>query len=310
MNIAIDSEYPVVVAEKGWGGVWLEFTGPEPDETGGLRVVRFDGGSFISQVPGEAHLVLRGADGRLVDRIRRRADADESGAEYDLSLDGDALSIRVRGRTAHSMHPQEGINALTHAAALLAGESLVDTAASRAVDFVNALIGMGIHGERLGEAAYEHGFMGPLTVNLSTAETSADGVALAVNTRAPAGKSAERLEAEIRKAVADWSGDRGWPDPIRAMTLNDAYYPERPPQTDALLAVYRHYTGKVDAQPISIGGGTNARLLPNGVNFGPSMPGQTYSGHSEHEFIGREQMTLNLRMYTAAMAALAMTAAD
>jgi len=72
--------------------------------------------------------------------------------------------------------------------------------------------------------------------------------------------------------------------------------------------VFKHYTGQHDAEPISIGGGTNARLLPNGVNFGPSMPGAEYTGHSEHEFITREQMTLNLRMYTAMMTWLGMHA--
>ena len=34
------------------------------------------------------------------------------------------------------------------------------------------------------------------------------------------------------------------------------------------------------------------------------MPGATYTGHSEHEFITREQFLLNLRMYTAALAEL------
>lgn len=310
MNIAIDSEYPVVVAEKGWGGVWLEFAGADSGTTEGPAVERFEGGSFISQVPGEAQLVVQGVDDALAERVRRRAGADDSGAEYEMTLDGDVLSIQVRGRTAHSMHPQKGINALTQAAALLAGESLADTAASRALDFVNALIGTGIHGERLGEAAYEHDFMGPLTVNLSTAERTDDGVSLAVNTRAPAGKSAKQLENDIRQAVADWSDERGWPNPIQGMELSDAHYPQRAPQVDALLSVYRHFTGDRDAQPISIGGATNARLLPNGVNFGPSMPGQTYSGHSEHEFISREQMTLNLRMYTAMMTMLAMQPAE
>ena len=41
------------------------------------------------------------------------------------------------------------------------------------------------------------------------------------------------------------------------------------------------------------------------MSFGPSMPGEEYTGHSEHEFIRQEQMLLNLRMYTAMLAELA-----
>jgi dipeptidase D len=71
------------------------------------------------------------------------------------------------------------------------------------------------------------------------------------------------------------------------------------PHVPVLLETFRHYTGIADAGPISIGGGTHARMLPHGVNFGPAMPGELYTGHSEHEFITREQFLKNLEMYTS-----------
>ncbi len=114
-----------------------------------------------------------------------------------------------------------------------------------------------------------------------------------------------QLETEIRAAIADWAKARELPLPAIEIALTDAYLPEQPKQVEPLLAVFRHYTGIHDVGPVSIGGGTNARLMPNAVNFGPTMPGKPYTGHSEHEFITREQMTLNLRMYTAMMAWLA-----
>ena len=54
-----------------------------------------------------------------------------------------------------------------------------------------------------------------------------------------------------------------------------------------------------------MGGGTQARLLPNGVNFGPSMPGAAYTGHSDHEFVTVEQLRLNLMMQAAMLVDLA-----
>jgi len=71
------------------------------------------------------------------------------------------------------------------------------------------------------------------------------------------------------------------------------------------MKVFSHYTGIKDPQPIAIGGGTNSRLFPRAVSFGPTMPGKVYTGHSEHEFITEKQLLLNLEMYTAVLVELA-----
>jgi dipeptidase D len=76
------------------------------------------------------------------------------------------------------------------------------------------------------------------------------------------------------------------------------------PQIDTLLEVFEHFTKIKNPQPISIGGGTNSRLFPTAVSFGPAMPGEEYTGHSEHEFITADQFILNLKMYTAVLVEL------
>lgn len=305
INIGIDAEYPVVVAEKGWGRLIVKLAADANAAPAKPYVRLFEGGAFISQVPEDARIEIAGAGDALLRRIRQRTDADDSGVKYRLTRDGDVLNIVAKGRAAHSSKPEQGLNALTHAAALLEGEKLTDTAAGRAVHFTNVLLGTGLYGKRFGNAAYSHDFMGPLTVNLSTVKTGPDTVELAINTRAPAGKTAEQLEAEMRSAIAGWAQALSIETPPVETLLSDAYLPEKPVQVEPLLAVFRHYTGIEDARPISIGGGTNARLLPNGVNFGPSMPGEPYTGHSEYEYITRAQMTLNLKMYAAMLAWIA-----
>ncbi len=71
------------------------------------------------------------------------------------------------------------------------------------------------------------------------------------------------------------------------------------------MNVFSYFTGIKDPKPVAIGGGTNSRLFPNAVSFGPAMPGKVYTGHSEHEFITLKQLLLNLQMYTAVLAELA-----
>jgi dipeptidase D len=46
-------------------------------------------------------------------------------------------------------------------------------------------------------------------------------------------------------------------------------------------------------------------MVPNGVNFGPAMPDVPYTGHSEHEFMTRDQLMLNLQMYSVMLVELA-----
>jgi dipeptidase D len=305
MNIGIDASYPIVVAEKGFGAVSVTFSDAADAPDGNPVVQAYGGGAFLSQVPEDATLVISGASSALIEDIRSRADQDRSGTVYTVDENAEALTVRVKGKAAHSSDPQNGLNALAHAAALLEAQSLLGTAAGRAVDFVNSLIGTGLYGERLGNAAYSHPFMGPLTVNLSTAETTRAGAKLGINLRAPAGKTTAELEVDVREAISRWAATRDLPMPVVDVQLDEAYLPEAPPQIEPLLTVFRHYTGIEDAEPISIGGSTNARLLPNAVNFGPAMPGVPYTAHSEHEYITREQMSLNLQMYTAMLAWLA-----
>jgi dipeptidase D len=89
------------------------------------------------------------------------------------------------------------------------------------------------------------------------------------------------------------------------MEIGDPWLQKDAPQLPVLMSVFSYYTGIKDPKPVAIGGGTNSRLFPRAVSFGPSMPRTVYTGHSEHEFITVKQLLLNLEMYTAVMAELA-----
>jgi dipeptidase D len=131
-----------------------------------------------------------------------------------------------------------------------------------------------------------------------------DGIELNINSRRPRGKSEQQFSGEVNRALAGWQKRR-------VALTNVSVKPGTPwvqadaPQVPILLDVFSHYTGIADAKPIAIGGGTNSRMFPHAVSFGPAMPGTVYSGHSEHEFITTKQLLLNLQMYTAVLVELA-----
>ncbi len=307
LNVVLDSEYPVVVAEKGWGAIHL---GIAPDGPSGVRdgasarLVSLQGGEFLSQIPEDAEAVIVSATPEVVAELRAAASQDTL-VQFQFDPSGDSLLVRARGVSAHSSKPWEGQNAITHLAVLLGSYDWPATQAARMVQLVNDLVGTGDYAEHFGELAYSHEFMGPLTLSLTTLGVGEDGQLVAgVNIRRPAGRSSNAVDRAINEAVAGWSVRTGI-DVDLSTTIGAPHYLETAPHIPVLLDIYRHYTGQVHAGPVSIGGGTHARMVPNGVNFGPGMPGEPYTGHSEHEYMIRGQFLQNLEMYTAMLVELA-----
>ncbi len=307
LNVALDSEYPVVVAEKGWGMVRLTLP-PVPAAAASASsrpaLESFTGGAFISQIPEDAEAVVRRPTPEL-ERLLLAEARKFPRVRFSFTPGEDSLTIRARGLAAHSSKPWEGRNAITHLAALLDFVAWPDSQAARMVRLVNDLIGTGDYAERFGDLAHSHPFMGPLTLSLTTLAPEAGGLVAGINVRRPAGPTNAEIERRIAAAVDEWKQDSGIADVEISTLILAPYSAEDAPQVPVLLDIFRRYTGIRDAAPLSIGGGTHARLVPNGVNFGPAMPGKPYTGHSEHEYIERDQLLLNLEMYTAMLVELA-----
>lgn len=315
MNITIDAEYPVVTAEKGWSKI--TFTVPKVTHTNieakagtstqAPMLTAFSGGYFASQVPQQAEAEIEAISPTLLTKLQTRA-AAQQGMKYRFEnhcVDKQCnLHIFADGKAAHSSTPEDGVNAVTHLAALLSTE-LQDkpwpqTSASLTVAAMNELVGLGIYAEQFGDLAYKDDFMGPLTLAPTVVVQTQKGTEVTINLRRPVGKTPELLAKQAREALALWQEkhqvqladiESYWGEP---MVMKDA------PQQQTLLDVFAHFTGIVDLKPVAIGGSTNSKLFPNALSFGPAMPGVEYTGHTEKEFITHKQFMLNLKMYTAA----------
>ncbi|UTY56025.1 dipeptidase [Massilia sp. erpn] len=304
VNITLDAEYPVVTAEKGYGSLTVKLPHwVQVENVAGPVLSSFAGGFFGSQIPEDASATIDKATPELEAQIRARA-AAQKGMRYQYDWQGGTLKIKALGVSAHSSKPEDGVNAISMLADALNVRPWQGTSAANMVSFLNETIGTGIYGEKFGKAAYRDSFMGPMTVAPTVLKQSNEGLELNINLRRPRGKTADELKAEFQQAFDGWNAARGAKGSIN-MYVGDPWIQEKAPQIPTLLNVFAHYTGIKDAQPVSIGGGTNSRLFPNAVSFGPGMPGQVYTGHSEHEFITHKQLMLNLEMYTAVLVELA-----
>jgi len=302
-NITLDAEYPVVTAEKGYGTIKLVFN---KQETATIYpyISEFTGGFFGSQIPEDASATIENANLVLLERLMRKAGRYQ-GISFDLELKDSSLTIKALGKSAHSSKPDEGVNAIPYLADLLSSTRWVNNGPGTLVNFINDNIGLGLEGKKFGHIAYQDDFMGPMTVAPTVIKQAEKSIELNINLRRPQGKSKQQLSDEIHQAVQNWNNKFDADVQELEHYIGDPFVQKDAPHIDTLLAVFSHYTGIKDAKPIAIGGGTNSRLFPNAVSFGPSMPNTAYTGHSEHEFITMAQFVLNLKMYTAVLVELA-----
>jgi dipeptidase D len=304
LSITLDAEYPVVTAEKGYGAVVVTVPALAlPAGATGPSLSAFAGGFFASQIPEDASAVIEQATPALEAAFRQRV-ASQPGMRYRYAWQGQQLRITALGVSAHSSKPEDGRNAISLLADGLSVQAWPNNTPGALVNFLNDLIGTGIHGEKFGSIAYQDDFMGPMTFAPTVIKQEGGAISLNINLRRPRGKTAAQLESELREALAAWQARRVSLADIK-IRIGNPWERHDAPQVPTLLSVFSHYTGVRNPQPVSIGGGTNSRLFPNAVSFGPAMPGQVYSGHSEHEFITRKQLLLNLQMYTAVLVELA-----
>lgn len=296
--VTIDASYPVVVAEKGWSLIAPTFDATSPQT--GVYVSGVTGGAFASQIPEDASLLLHNANETLINQLKAKANTLKQ-VEFNFTEQNNALAISVKGMSAHSSEPESGVNAIAYLAEIFKGVELENNSDGQLIDFVNQLIGLDIYGKQFGEIAYEHDFMGPMSVAPTVIEREGNALTLAVNARRPVGKDETLLKQQIDTALANWQTANQVTLANIKTIIGTPMLLDSAPHAQKLLDIFKHYTGDKNADFVSIGGGTNAKLFDNAVSFGPSMPGKRYTGHSEHEFITLEQLALNLRMYTAMM---------
>lgn len=313
INITLDAEYPVVSAEKGYGTISLTF--PEPrilgiNITNQSYIKEFTGGFFGSQIPEDAKIVVANADIALLEKLMKVAQKYQ-GVNFDFILKDNNLTITALGKSAHSSKPEDGVNAITHIAELISFKHWPNSAGGALVNFLNDNLGTDLYGKKFGNIAYSDDFMGKMTVSptvlkqhLNT-DKNTKSIELNINIRRPRGKSKTQLENEINTVLTHWQQQNNFTLVNLNNYIGDPWVQKNAPQIGTLLSVFTHYTGLKNVKPIAIGGGTNSRLFPHAVSFGPSMPNTVYTGHSEHEFITMKQFKLNLKMYTAVLVELA-----
>lgn len=158
------------------------------------------------------------------------------------------------------------------------------------------LIGKTIYGEKLGIAAEDES--GKLTLNVGLFEVQDETATLMVDIRYPAKKNPDEISGSLVRQFSSYGASCECVYHVRPL-----YTPSDSPVLGALLSAYREVTGD-DSRPISIGGGTYAKAMPNMVAFGPNFPGHENREHMEDEYILVEDFLKLEEIYERALAYL------
>lgn len=182
-------------------------------------------------------------------------------------------SYEASGKACHGCAPWMGVNGIS---ALMEKVHRAEPENRFAEMYAN-LIGKTIYGEKLGIAAEDES--GKLTLNAGLLEVQGDTATLMVDIRYPAKKNPDEISGSLVRQFSSYGASCECVYRVRPL-----YTPPDSPVLGALLSAYREVTGD-ESRPISIGGGTYAKAMPNMVAFGPNFPGHENREHMEDEYI-------------------------
>jgi succinyl-diaminopimelate desuccinylase len=270
MAFAPDAVFPLIYAEKGIHS--CEVTGAE------TSILAFESGQRLNMVPELAKAKLTK---NVTKEFRSYLESNHVSGEIKDDW------LIVHGKGAHAMQPDEGINAAT-----LLGRFLVQIVDS---PFTRLLSTMDTTGNAFG-IDYVSSEMGPITFNVGLVHVKDGQFSIKINSRIPKGYP---FMSEYETALSQFGTYK---------ELNDVpvhYVSQDSTLVQTLLKAYQSVTGDMSSRPITIGGGTYARMVPNAVAFGAMLPGREDVAHRVDEYMVIEDLYTAIEIYIQALLDLA-----
>ena len=292
IGFAPDADFPIINAEKGLYDGVLKQLPIQRGHAGNYHLVSFVSGERPNMVPDHAQAVLK-TDAVLGDKFDAYLKRYEMTGSYELN-DG-TYTFVVKGKAAHAMEPDNGINA----AYVLAGFLLhlpLDIQGERYIEFVRHVFADS-RGISLGIEASDE--TGDLTINGGVFRYDESERMTTINIRYPYTAKFEQRLQTIKEIALSFGFE------LKTKTHMPPHHvaPDHP-LVQTLSAVYERQTGE-RADLMAIGGGTYARSLEAGVAFGALFPGATDVAHQVDEYMEVEDLLRAAAIYAEAIYELA-----
>lgn len=297
-----DGNFPLIYGEKGVYSFKLSYKCEVSAEMGAkVKILSLEGGVAGNSVPSHAVCRLRVESG-YVRAAKERAEAyiAEVGCKANVEVSDEGIVINVFGKGAHAMSPEKGENAISNLMNILGVYCEDELQEYRLIEAYNEYIGMDYYGRLFGCAECD-GESGRLTFNVGKMHTTDEGrVEFIVNIRYPVTMSFDRLSS-----IVLGSCDKANFEYSFISHLPPVFFDRDGSLISALFKSYQCVTGDEISQPITIGGATYARAMPNTVAFGPVFPWEDELAHMADEYISMESLERMMAVYAHAILALA-----
>ena len=252
-----DADFPLIYGEKGMQGFVIK------GKTKKSPIISLNAGERFNVVPSLAEMKLS------ID-LKNEFLAYLKNNNYEGSVNENTYIIK--GKNAHAMQPHKGINAVS-----LLVEFVKNYVDDELINYLDKYITFSNFGEKY-MICDESEEMGNLTMNLGICRYEKNEFYLGIDTRYPLERDSNIIKENVTKTLGHFE--------VEFSKTNPPHYCD--PNSDLvklLMDSYQKYTNDYESKPFTIGGGTYARMLENGVAFGPLMVGREDVVHQDDEYI-------------------------
>jgi len=289
MGITPDADYPLINGEK---GLLTESYTKAMAQTGSIRLMSIQGGAAHNIVPDKAVAQL------ACSAEQAKAIAAMRGEKVQCTPTDTGITIEAFGTNAHGSMPWQGENAIGRLLLFL-DKLPLEGDLKDAVHLLAEKLGMEWDGKSLGIDLHDD-VSGPLTFNLGVIRGDEATITIDVNYRYPVTKSFDQCAPQCKAQM-----ESGGFIQSKHMHNHALYKAPDSPLVQMLMQIYKDYTGDLEAQPKSIGGGTYAKAIPNTIAFGAAFPDDEDCIHKPNEYVKIDRLMDNTRILANAMCALA-----
>lgn len=284
LGFAPDASFPLIYGEKGRMSFDLTLNKWDDEDI----LVSIMGGDRYNVVLEEVVAVVKKD---LTNEFISYANCNN--LEYSVTEQDGLYNLTLKGKAAHAMEPDKGVNAGTHMC-----NFLKDYSNNLMVKYVAEKHHLSHVCEKLGldYCDYE---MGPITCNIGIMNINKDNSRVTLDLRYPVRYDTDNFNSELEKIVSLYEVS------ITARTNKTPHYVS--PDDDLVKLLYKAYvknTGDDVNKPFTIGGGTYASILERAVAFGMMMPYEEELCHQRNEYLNLDTLFKGILIYIDAMLAL------
>ncbi len=207
-------------------------------------------------------------------------------AKYEITENEGILTLVTEGRAAHASTPELGVNAVAYAMTALTESGLDDAALRELKEKIN----IEYNGNSCGIKLVDQ--YGGLTLNVGIVELVGDDIVITCDIRCPFTHDNSEVTSVLKQTFQEFE--------LTIMSDSKGLYqPEDSEFVQMLISAYRSVSGN-EAPPLTMGGGTYARMVNNTLAFGMSDGEDTHI-HDANEYVQLKKLLEGTEVYINAL---------